>query len=349
MKPLVFIGAGHTHLGTIKALKKRQQLPKSTVLISASRFQYYSGMIPSWVAGHYSLEDCCIDVTTFCQRMGIQFIQTAVYDINVQKQAVIYEGGRQAYGLLSIDVGSSSRELDQAANFSIQTIKPLSLFVQSLSATSARGSEAQHPMIKQVIGGGAGGFELVMAIACRDRSRSTRWVVNDRGLLPMFAHALRQKAFKQLQEKGIECSHTPQSQPSLLAIGAKAHPWQSKTHLKTCKDGYFLVDKNHQCVGQANVFAVGDCATRQDISLAKSGVHAVRQIPVLANNLHQVLTQTPFGLRAYHPKARQLYLLSCGDQYALGSWGNISFSGRWVWHWKKWLDTRYVRQFSARQ
>ncbi|CAN6960184.1 FAD/NAD(P)-binding domain-containing protein [Psychrobacter okhotskensis] len=47
-------------------------------------------------------------------------------------------------------------------------------------------------------------------------------------------------------------------------------------------------------------------------------------------------------LQSYQPKNRTLYLLSCGDKYAIASWGSVSLQGRWVWYLKRYIDKRFV-------
>ena len=47
-------------------------------------------------------------------------------------------------------------------------------------------------------------------------------------------------------------------------------------------------------------------------------------------------------MKSYQPKSRTLYLLSCGDKYAIGSWGNVNLQGRWVWRLKKYIDKQFI-------
>lgn len=53
------------------------------------------------------------------------------------------------------------------------------------------------------------------------------------------------------------------------------------------------------------------------------------------------------ALRAYRPQRHALALLSCGDRYAIGLWGPLSWEGAWVWSWKDHIDRNFVRRFSA--
>lgn len=93
------------------------------------------------------------------------------------------------------------------------------------------------------------------------------------------------------------------------------------------------------------MFAAGDICERMDITLARSGVHAVRTGPMLAMN---VLAALKGGtMQAYQPGPRSLYLLACGKRRAVASWGSWSAQGRWVWQLKDWIDRRFIRKFST--
>ena len=80
--------------------------------------------------------------------------------------------------------------------------------------------------------------------------------------------------------------------------------------------------------------------------LDKAGVYAVRQGPVITENLRRRIRGEP--LMAYRPQERALAILSTGDGRAVASWGDrFAVEGRWVWWWKDWIDRRFVEGFSS--
>lgn len=87
---------------------------------------------------------------------------------------------------------------------------------------------------------------------------------------------------------------------------------------------------------------MGDVATRVDKNIAHSGVHAVYGGAVAADNLLTFMVDHNKPLQSYQPRRRTLYLLSCGDKYAIASWGKYSWQGRWVWYLKRYIDQRFV-------
>ena len=77
--------------------------------------------------------------------------------------------------------------------------------------------------------------------------------------------------------------------------------------------------------------------------LAKAGVFAVRQGPILAENLRRAALGRP--LVRYRPQRRWLALITTGERYAVASWGPIGVAGRWVWRWKDAIDRRFMARY----
>jgi selenide,water dikinase len=72
-------------------------------------------------------------------------------------------------------------------------------------------------------------------------------------------------------------------------------------------------------------------------------VFAVRAGPTLSANLRAALaggTLTP-----HVPNPRYLALISTGRKHAVGTWGALSWQGRWAWHWKDRIDRRFVDRY----
>ncbi len=99
-----------------------------------------------------------------------------------------------------------------------------------------------------------------------------------------------------------------------------------------------------QTVGHDDIFAVGDCASLVTApDLAKAGVYAVRQGPVLARNLKARLAGRP--LYPYRPQSDFLSLLNLGDGRAVASKWALSAEGAWAWRLKDRIDRRFIRRY----
>ena len=82
---------------------------------------------------------------------------------------------------------------------------------------------------------------------------------------------------------------------------------------------------------------------RSDAPHPKSGVYSVRHGETLEANFRNLVAGTPLVPFAPQPKA--LLLLSCGRKYAIAQRGGWSAEGRWAWHWKDWIDRRWIAGF----
>ena len=129
----------------------------------------------------------------------------------------------------------------------------------------------------------------------------------------------------------------------IAATGSRPAPWLGASGLALAEDGFVAVGDGQRSISHAAVFAGGDVASRVDALHARSGVYAVRAGPVLAANLPRALNgEAPLP---YQPQKRSLYLLACGPQKAIVSWGGFAASGAWAWRWKDWIDRRFMRQY----
>src|SRR6185503_9595539 len=96
--------------------------------------------------------------------------------------------------------------------------------------------------------------------------------------------------------------------------------------------GYLSVRPTLQSTADVAVFAAGDAADLFGDVVPKAGVYAVRQAPVLWQNLQRFLAGTP--LRTYRPQSGYLSLLNCGDGTAILDYHGWSVRSKWAWRLK---------------
>ncbi|HET9451339.1 MAG TPA: hypothetical protein VFO83_10675, partial [Aggregicoccus sp.] len=85
------------------------------------------------------------------------------------------------------------------------------------------------------------------------------------------------------------------------------------------------------------------CVNELGHAMPKAGVFAVRAGPTLAANLRAALERR--ALQPHVPKPRFLALVSTGGRHAIGSWGPLSWEGRWAWHWKDRIDRAFIARY----
>jgi len=363
MYRLIMAGGGHAQLSVLKTLAQKS-LGIDAVLITPNPYQIYSGMLPGWIAGHYSLSDCRIDLRPLTASAGARLIFAQVVGIDAQRCRIsLSDGMHLDYDGLSLDVGSEADlSLLEVAGERLLSIKPLGNFVQRWPAILNAASQRDHYRLV-VVGGGAAGVELAFAAQYafatrRCKQASVALVASESGILPGHASGVKHRTRALLEQRGITLYQAQavgtlkgvalSNGQSLLAdciiaaTGARPPAWLRNSGLALDEQGYVLVDAQHRSISHPNVFAAGDVCMRSDIQLAHSGVHAVFAGPVLAHNLIAAINGRI--LKSYWPRKKSLYLLATGPKHAIASWGAFSAQGHWVWCWKDWIDRRFMHK-----
>lgn len=232
------------------------------------------------------------------------------------------------------------------------------------------------------VGGGAAGCETLMSVLAQLRQQrpditwqgtlvsASTTLLSDAGRLPRWLtqRALRRAGItvlpsvrgQALTAGGVQTSKGELIDADIVlwATGAIGQPWLQDTALPLNQRGFIQVNKTLEVVGQPGLFAAGDCAAFNQprhssplssspllsSPLPKAGVYAVRQGPVLAENLRAACHNE--SLVNWKPPKRVLALIGTGDSHAIASRGAIGFSGRWVWEWKKRIDARFIARFN---
>jgi selenide,water dikinase len=278
------------------------------------------------------------------------------------------------YDVLSIDVGVEPFALGvRGVEKHAVVMRPLERAVKGWSDAIVHAREGAIGAVT-VVGGGAAGIELALAMEYRLRQElGLAWahvrVITNTGLaVPEFPEGARERLVRKLQRRNIGL-HTGSavmevgpdyvrleqglefaSDAVFWATGGSAQPWMRAAGFSTDERGFMLTDNTLRSVSHPNVFAVGDCATVQGHAHAKAGVFAVRAGPTLAANLRAALAEGP--LAPHESSPRYLALVSTGNRHAVAVWDGWSWEGDWVWRWKDRIDraflARYARQPARR-
>lgn len=370
MKQLLLLGGGHAHVHVLAALATQPIEGWQVHLVTPYRRQIYSGMLPGWVAGHYRLEDCAIDLGALAARAGVNLVATAGVGLDADGRVLrCADGVRLSFDRLSIDTGPVAA-LDglTGGREHALPIRPIEGIVAAWPGLVDRilGRCARFDLI--VIGAGAAGVELAFSI--QQRARRDGWSHLRVSLLGSEALPLdglpisaRHRALALLRQRGIQWlgeSRAAQIAPdhvrlesgislpsdaALLVTGAAAPEWPRLSGLSTDARGFIRVGSSLQSLSHPAICAAGDIAAYAS-ERPKSGVYAVRAGPVLSNNLRALCAGSP--TMDWTPQRRALYLISTGNRSAIASWGAYAVSGGWVWRWKDHIDRRFVQRFSTK-
>ena len=166
-----------------------------------------------------------------------------------------------------------------------------------------------------MIGGGAGGVELLLSVRTRLRAEAAEAggnpeqfsfaLVSDGEILATHNACVRRAFRRILRERGIALHEhrrvraigpdrieferrPPLAADAVLASTAAAPPpWFAGTGLARDGGGFLAAGPTLQVLNDADVFASGDCAGLVETPREKAGVIAVRAGPPLAENLRR--------------------------------------------------------------
>ena len=368
---LVLIGGGHTHVLLIRSLAMRPIPGVRVTLVSDKTLTPYSGMLPGFVAGHYSHSHTVIDLNQLCRRAGVRWIKASAMALNPDKKHVYL--AKQAgvdYDLLSIDIGSTPDLTVNGAKEYAVGVKPIAKFQRRWASLLAHaggdGADEKATVSGDwgVIGAGAGGVELVLAMAHRLRQcPNLRLHLICRGstVLPGYPLKVISIVEQRLRDYGVTLhvdfsvvevlehgvisreGDTLNLTQSIWCTGALGADWLAESGLACTEKNFISVNGYLQSTSHATVFAAGDIADMFEDPRPKAGVYAVRQAPQLVENVRRWFAGKP--LRKVTLQSQFLSLLSLGDREAVASRNGVSIKGRWVWRWKDFIDQRFMRQF----
>jgi pyridine nucleotide-disulfide oxidoreductase family protein len=365
MKHLVLLGGGHAHLHVLKALATQTMAGAQVTLVSPFPRQMYSGMVPGLVSGHYGLDEVSVALAPLAAAAKVDFIDTSATAVDANAKTVqLLSGDTLAYDVLSLDTGPvMSRDLIRGAREHALFVRPIEHFNRLW--TGLLDLALTRALDVVVVGGGAAGVELVMALQhrlCQVAVTGARLSLVTGGTAPMPSHSIKVQArVKQaLKRRNITvfedtCLEVRDGalllgsgarlacDAPLMALGSTAPTWLASSGLALDEGGFVATGPTLQSTSHPAVFAAGDVASRTDVSRPRSGVYAVRAGPPLEANLR--LHIGGGALLPYLPQPRSLNLLSCGDRSAIASWGDWSFQGGWVWRWKDKIDREFVGRY----
>jgi selenide,water dikinase len=326
-------------------------------------------MLPGLVAGHYTFEQAHIDLDPLAARAGATVIRASVTGMDAARKTARCDDGRLVeFDVCGNDVGSTPDMSVPGAREHAIGVKPVGRFLERWQREVERARTHRHEDIA-VVGGGAGGLEILLAMrhAARVRIGSDadmpqfHLVTDSATILPTHAPAVRGRLQRVLhahridvllnarvvnvEPRRLDCADGRSVDADLIvwATTASPAPWIRESGLAVDPSGFMLIDRHLESTSHRRIFGAGDVASLQSARLPKSGVYAVRKGPVLAHNLRAALRGR--ALLPFVPKPSALSLITTGERSAVMSWGRFSVAGPWVWRWKDFIDRRFMQKY----
>lgn len=366
-KKLVLVGGGHAHMETLAAIGNFVRRGHSVTVVAPSPYHYYSGMGPGMLAGIYRPEEIRLNTRWQVEKPGGNFILGRVVRIAPPAARVHLEDGSSLpYDVLSCNAGSQvPQELPvTGGEVPVFSVKPIERLLEARQRLLDLAAAGEEPRIA-VIGGGPSAVEIagntwrLLRDAGHPRPRIRVFAGNR--LLGSAPGAVRRKIHASMARRHIEITEPARvseisdgkvvldsgaGYPAdfiFLALGIRPAPLFADSGLPVGPEGGLLVNEYLQSPAYPQIFGGGDCIHFAPQPLAKVGVYAVRQNPVLRHNLLAALEGNP--LRTFAPGGDYLLIYNLGDDTAVLQKQWLVVGGRLAFRLKDYIDRRFMRRF----
>jgi NADH dehydrogenase FAD-containing subunit len=365
-KHLVLVGGGHAHMTVMLNLQRYIQRGHRVTLIGPSAHHYYSGMGPGLLGGTYRPQDVRFHIKKMVEDRGAVFVRDTVTRIDAAKKILILKsGGEIAYDVVSCNTGSTvPANEDRVAGNSILTVKPIENLIKVRQTITAGMGSATPRFL--VVGGGASALELsgnLWRLVQQTETPAAITVCGGRNFLAAMPIKAQRYARKSLTARNIEIIEGARVSRleeglavledhrevvfdlALLAWGIKPSNLFRASGLPTGTDGDLLVNDYLQSAAYPEIFGGGDCICFAKRPLDKVGVYAVRQNPVLHNNLMAALEER--SLQAFKPQDAYLLIYNLGNHTGIFCRGNWVWKGKMLFYLKDYIDRKFMRKFQV--
>ena len=362
MTRVLLVGAGHAHVEVLRRFGRRPVPGARLTLLTRGAETPYSGMLPGVVAGLYRREQAFVDVAGLAAFAGAALVLGEACGVDMQgRRVLVQDQAALPFDVLSMDVGSrpTTGGVPGATEHALP-VKPIDGYLERFGDVMAR-VRAGRARDVVMVGGGAGGVELLLSVEARLRGSGAAYTLVSAAetLLPEFPAAFRARFAGVCRARGIrvllarrvvlvepgavllEGGERLAADEVLWTTEAAPPAWLGGSGLPL-RDGFLAVDARLQAAPA--VFAAGDMIAFGPRPIPRSGVYAVRAGPILAHNLRAAVTGG--RMRRFRPPRQALAIVTTGERDAVMARNGFTLEGAWVWWFKSWLDRRWMARYS---
>jgi NADH dehydrogenase FAD-containing subunit len=366
-KHLVLAGGGHAHLTVLLNLAHYIERGHRATVIMPSSHQYYSGMGPGMLSGIYRPQEVRFNIRKMVQDRGGAFLEDKVTRINPEGRILGLQSGEEIpYDVVSFNTGSEvpHQPFLPAPRERVRPVKPVINLLQGRQTIVRMLGEKELRLL--VAGGGAAGVETtanLWRLVQDEKGKARISLIGGGRVLAGMPGKVRDAVIRSFSRRGIEVlegCHLKEvgdreihlsdgrSVPfdfAFLALGVKPSSLFAGSGLPVGEDGGLLVNSRLQSVAHPQIFGGGDCISLAGNPLAKVGVYAVRQNPVLYHNLLAALEGTE--MQTFVPQKDYMLIFNLGDGRGILWKKNFVWEGRLAFLLKDYIDRKFMRKFQV--
>ncbi len=366
-KHLALIGGGHAHMMILENLEQFTGKGFKVSVIGPCDHHYYSGMGPGMLGGTYSPEDIRFDTKKVVTRQGGTFIRDRVKHLDPKAKEIYTESGQRiGYDVVCCNAGSyipMDKVVGQLEN--AYAVKPIEKLWEAAKKLELLFKEKKVRV--SIVGGGPSSAEVagnVWELAQRTGGQVPEIQIFARSrLMAGFPESVRSRVFSILEKRRIlihenagvkqvssrsialESGQTFETDFIFMAPGVKPSAIFEASGLPVGPDKGLLVNRFLQSVAFPDIFGGGDCICFKEQPLNKVGVYAVRQNPVLLNNVMAALEDRP--LQPFDPGPEYLLIFNLGGGAGVLKKKGLVFGGKLAFTIKDYIDRKFMKKFQA--
>ncbi|WP_163557218.1 FAD-dependent oxidoreductase [Halomonas sp. NO4] len=369
---ILLVGAGHAHLHVIR---HRHRLASAELVVVDPGGFWYSGLATGMLGGRVAPAEDRLDPRRLCRRHDATLLRARLDGVDLTtREACLDDGRRLGFSLLSLNLGSQvDHPPARRPGPRVWTVKPIPQLANLRRQLERAFDRGETPRVA-VVGGGPSGVEVACNLAALAQRRSgeievtlvtrgasvlgeappraQRWLARHLGRLGVRVKTETRAVGHAPGGLMVSDETVPMGEDSLdlviaehvvHASGLQPPAVAEALGLPCIEARGLAIHATLQSTGDADIFAVGDCAALPGRALPRQGVYGVRQGPVLLDNLAARLYGR--GLRDFVPQRQALAILDLGQGLGLALRGRHWWAGRGALRWKRWLDARFLRRY----
>ena len=359
--------------------------PKNAQLVCVSDFPVvtYSGMLPGVIAGQYPKSAMEIDLVRLAQSAGARVIVGKVTGLDHQRRELLFADRPPLnFDVMSIGIGSrpSFKGVEVDSANCLLAVKPMQTFLARLAERLIEVQKINQTPRIAIVGGGVGSIEIAFCLYERffgkPKHAVSPWPVGLKPKIEMVTGGQKlgtgllessvRKISNELRSRAVEI-HTRcrvnkvdsaglkftsgdslDADVVIWATSAVGSPILSELGLENDERGFLLTKQNLEVTNLPGVFAVGDTGTIVGSDISKAGVFAVRQGPILTDNIRRLIKGEK-DLRDYHPQKGFLKLVNFGNDRAIAEYKGQSFANGFSWKLKDYIDVKFMKMYQDYQ